>query len=326
MSTAPFKLSYSAHTKCIECEQKYVYSYIMKLPIDPDANDDTLPFRFGKGVHGILEKCEYEMGYFLDKAQEYLDAAIEEHQLDQHFVQCQLASCVMSALTLWQQTGLRVIKCELEIGDEHTIGYVDLIAICPNTRKWYIGDKKTTSMLTNISARLPRDPQLSLYVKFIKQIADACGLNVEDFVGCLYFETIKPKLAMLKTGKESPMAYAKRCPAETQIYFIPYSRMSEDPVAVHSYIYNRILELKAGKIPLRNYKNCLAYSRRCEYWSRCYGEFGSRLAEEMAANTLALVRDGKDLKVVGDVKLTFDYEEVTAQPVQQQFVNLDDLF
>ena len=330
MENEPFKLSYSAETTALTCEQRYAYSHIMKLPIDPDANTDTASLRFGKAHHSILEKCEYEMGYFLDKADEYLEAACKEFKIDQHFTQCLLASCVYSSLKLWETTKLRVVKCEIQIGDEHTNGFVDFVAVCPNTRKWYIGDNKTASpFYTANPTRLPRDPQLSLYAKFRKQIADICGLNVEDFVGCLYMEVIKHRLSVEKEGKEKLMTYAKRCVAECNLYFVPKEMISEDPVAVHSYIYNRILELKAGRVPIRNYKHCTDFGRKCEYWSRCYGEFGSRVEEIMGQNTFSLYREGKgkaQTVQINSRSLAFDYEEVTAQPVQQQFVNLDDLF
>jgi hypothetical protein len=200
---------------------------------------------------------------------------------------------------LWAQTRLRVVKCEIEIGDDHTIGYVDFVAIDPSNMNWYIGDLKTTSMKTNISSRLLRDPQLSLYRYHLKQIADICGLDVTKFLGCLYRETVKLSIKVKttknkKTGEEvmeKPVDYAKRVSADSQIYVIPTEHMSDDPVAVHAMLHRRAIELHSGATPIRNYKNCMSYNRKCEYWSRCYGRIATECEDLMNGNSLFLMRD-----------------------------------
>ena len=282
-------LSYSAADKILSCEQKWVYEKVLKLEIDPDASSDTLPFRFGKAYHSIHEWCEHELGYYQDKQAEYLARALEEQSLVPEEHACYLHSCVTSSLTLWQKTGLRVIKSEIQIQDEKFIGYVDFVAICPTTRNWWIGDLKTTSMTNNISARLIRDPQLSLYAARRDQIATMLGLDVNLFQGALYRETIKPKLVL--KANEKPDSFAKRAMADSQIYVIPFAKMSTDQLKVHEVLHARAEALQAGGMPIRNYKNCMAYNRRCEYWSRCYGALGSDLAQSMLEhNTMYLAR------------------------------------
>jgi hypothetical protein len=49
------QLSYSAADEILSCEQKWVYKKVMKLEADPDANVDTLAFRFGKAFTGFTK-------------------------------------------------------------------------------------------------------------------------------------------------------------------------------------------------------------------------------------------------------------------------------
>jgi hypothetical protein len=295
----------------------------MKLPIDADATEDWTPFRFGKAFHKIHEDSMHELGYFEDKADEYVDKAMKEFNLDGHEHECHLYSAVLSSLMLWKKTRLIVKACEQEIGDDNTVGYVDFVAVDPNTDHWYIGDLKTTSMMTNISSRLIRDPQLSLYWFFRKQLAEKLGLDVTKFRGCLYRETIKPKLARA-SGTEKPSSYAKRAIAESQIYIIPADKMSEDPVSVHAMIHGRMMDLHKGKPPIRNYKNCLAYNRKCEFWSRCYGMLGCEADALMRDNTMFLVRKtGKGHEIPYTIN-AFSLSTDIVEPAKE--LTFDDLF
>jgi len=285
------QLSYSAADKLIGCEQKWAFEKVLHLPVDPDASTDTIPLRFGSAFHSIHEWCEHELGYFEDKEDEYISKALAEQQLSYEEHACILHSCVKASLILWKQTGLRIKACEVKIEDEDYVGYVDFVAICPTTESWWIGDLKTTGRTDNISARLYRDPQLSLYCFRKELIAAILGLDVKKFQGALYRETIKPKI-VVKKG-EKPAAFSRRAIAESQIYIIKAEDISDAQVHVHKMLHARAMEIAAGRMPLRNYKNCLAYNKRCEYWSRCYGKLGSECASEMLEqNTMFLIRGG----------------------------------
>lgn len=318
------RLSYSSESDIIACEAKYCYRKVMKLPVDADAQDDWTPFRFGKAFHSIHEWAMHELGYFEDKADEYIAKAMKEHNLEGNDHECHLYSAVLSSLTLWKETHLRVIACEEEIGDENTVGVVDFIAVDPSNDNWYIGDLKTTSMLTNISSRLLRDPQLSLYAYFRKQLADRLNLDVNKFKGCLYRETIKPKIARA-SGHEKPATYAKRAIAESQIYIIPAEVISEDPVSVHAMIHRRAREIHSGVPPIRNYKNCLSYNRKCEYWSRCYGMLGIEAEQFMRDKTMYLVRTtGKGKTKETTFTISAFSLATDVEPVKE--LTFDDLF
>ena len=293
-------LSYSAADKILSCEQKWVYEKVLKLEIDPDATNDTVPFRFGKAFHSIHEWCEHELAYYQDRQDEYLRKALAEQGLEYAEHACHIHSAVVSSLTLWQKTGLRVVKSEIQIQDEKFIGYVDFVAVCPTSGAWWIGDLKTTGLTENISVRLLRDPQLSLYVACREQIAKMLGLDVNLFQGALYRETIKPKVVLKENDKriknarmkpETPAEFVRRAMAESQIYVIPFRDMATDQLKVHEVLHTRAEALKAGAMPIRNYKSCLNYKRRCEYWSRCYGRTGSDTAQYMLErNTMYLTR------------------------------------
>lgn len=302
------QLSYSAADEILSCEQKWVYKKVMRLEADPDANVDTLAFRFGKAFHWIHEVTEHELGYFEDKADELIEKACKDYSLP-FDSSCYLFSAVLASMTLWKQTGLRVVRSEIKIEDDKFIGYVDFVAVCPTSGRWWIGDLKTTGMTENISARLNRDPQLSLYAARKQQIAGMLGLDVSLFAGALYRETVKPKSVIEvkkkkppkpKKGEkpapppeavpETPRSYAKRCIAETQMYVIKAEDIVDHQLSVHAVLHDRALKLQAGAMPIRNYKNCLAYKKKCDYWSRCYGKLGSDTHDYMLESTMYLTR------------------------------------
>jgi hypothetical protein len=316
------QLSYSAADEILACEQKWVYKKVMKLEADPDANVDTLAFRFGKAFHWIHEVTEHELGYFEDKADELIAKACEDHALERESA-CYLYSTVMASLTLWKQTGLRVVRSEIKIEDEKFIGYVDFVAVCPTSGRWWIGDLKTTSMTANISARLNRDPQLSLYSARREQIANMCGLDVNMFCGALYRETVKPKIVV--QAKDTPRTFAKRCMSETQMYLVKAEDIVEHQLSVHAILHERATKLQAGAMPIRNYKNCTAWNKKCDYWSRCYGRLGSDMQDYMLENTMYITR--KDSKS-GEFEIrSFSMQSEPIQPQQQQtsFPDLGDL-
>jgi hypothetical protein len=334
-------LSYSAADEIVSCEQKWVFKKVLKVEVDPDANVDTLAFRFGKAFHWLHEVTEHEIGYFEDKADELVAKACVDFQLNEDSA-CYLMSTVTASLTLWRKTGLRVIKCEIEIKDEKFVGYVDFVAVCPNSGKWWIGDLKTTSMTSNISARLTRDPQLSLYSARRQQIADMLNIDVNLFQGALYRETVKPKIVIamikapkkkLKKGevsvettevhdrKETPREFTSRCMADTQMYIIPVADIVDHQLMVHDILHDRAMALQAGGTPIRNYKNCMAYNKKCDYFSRCYGRLGSDIDNYMLENTMYLVRENSKSGAfnIKSFSLVSDY----VQPTQQQQTSVD---
>lgn len=300
-----FQLSYSSEKKCQACEQQYTYAKILKLPPDVDAKVDTLATDFGSAMHTTLEWSQHELGYFEDKHEEYLTKAMAKHNLpdDRDLKYC-LAACVYSSLLLWQKTGLRVIKCELKIETDEIVGYIDLIAIDPNNGDWWIGDIKTASKTTMFQAephRLRRDPQLSLYASHKQLVADALGLDVNRFLGCLYRETIKPfgkdysgakliKADLVVAQGEAILTYAKRNLATSHCYVIPKEQISYEPVTVHSMMRQRVLELQAGRTPIRNYSACTAYGKCCDYWSQCYGMTATQCKMEAREASMTIAR------------------------------------
>lgn len=317
------QLSYSSSKDLASCESKYCHRKIWKTPVDTDVTPDTFAFRFGKAFHLIHEYCQHELGYFEDRMMEYLHEAMKAENLDDDKdTACHLASAVVSSLTLWAKTGLRVIKCELKIESPYLLGYVDFIAVDPTTRRWWIGDLKTTSMGKNdLGKRLIRDPQLSLYSEFVAFIAQELDLNPDDFLGCLYRETVKSKIVV--RANEKPAAFVKRSIAESRIFVIPRQLMDRSAVAVHSMLHKRAMELEAGATPLRNLHSCLDYNRSCDYFSHCYGRNASYLTEHMRDLTMSLSRTKDSFEICADSLQEFSYGEQQQQQQQQPIVELD---
>lgn len=331
------QLSYSAEKKALACEQQYVFQKVLKVPPDSDANTDTLALRFGTAMHSILEWSQHELAYFEDKHEEYLNRALQENNLpDDRILKYCLAATVYSSSLLWSKTGLRVIKCELKIETEDMVGYIDLIAVDPNNGDWWIGDIKTASSMFRADAhRLRRDPQLCLYASQAAQVATALNLEVSRFKGCLYRETLKPfskayypstdlfKPELVIAAKEPILAYAKRVMATSYIHVIPVEHLSYEPVTVHGIMRDRILELRAGKTPIRNYGECTAYGKCCDYWSQCYGKSATSCKLEAAELSMCVSRvKGKGTKDEGAVRdssysLQSNEEQLITQPATE---------
>jgi hypothetical protein len=283
------QVSYSSHSEILECEQKWKFHKIDHIEPDPDATVDTFSFKFGKAHHSIVEWCGQELGYFEDKCDEFLHKAMQEQGLPaDHDTECAIASTAYATMLLWKQTGLVTKRCELKIEDETLIGYIDFIPLDLDTGNWWIGDWKTTGAPQDIGPRLSRDPQLSLYRSFVPQVAKEMGLDPAKFQGCLYFEVVKPKL--VTRANEKPLAYAKRCTAEARLFVIPDAAMGHEPVAVHAFVRQRAIEIANGRVPIRNYKACTNWNRKCEYWSRCYGGTVTACAEVAMENIMYLKR------------------------------------
>jgi hypothetical protein len=292
-----FRLSYSAASDLIKCQQHYAWKKVHKIAPDPDLSVNTFFTTFGSAYHLCHEYAMHEIAYFEDKWQEYIGKAMQEVGLpttnDNAPV---LMSAVMSSMMLWKETGLRVIACEIEIWLADYVGYIDFVAVDPtsddgNGVDWWIGDLKTAgSAEGNGGPRLRRDPQLALYVAQKDYIAAKLGLNPARFKGCLWRETSRTKLVV--RPNEKPDTYAKRCPSESRIYVIPVEIMGEEPVIVHKLAYDIAAEIHAGKrIPMRAYGRTCSdwYGSTCPYWSQCYGKLSSESTEGIGY--IGLVRE-----------------------------------
>jgi hypothetical protein len=145
---------------------------------------------------------------------------------------------------------------------------------------WWIVDLKTAGKQDPaLPARLQNDPQLNLYAAFRSIIADRYNLDQNLFAGVRYREVTKPGQET-KAG-ETFAAWTTRCEtgAKVREIVIPASRMdlknsydnfSEIIKVAHSLQREFLAEKRlVGKC---NFKNCMAYSSPCEWYSKCYGK------------------------------------------------------
>ena len=267
-------MSDSSYKQLSSCEQKYVHRKVLHTAVDSDIDTDKKHFRIGSCFHEILELCLHDVSN-IDNDTTY--ACFERHRIDSDQDRGLILAMVRKYGRLHKGSGLKVIACEDEIGDEYTIGYIDAVMV-DRAGFYYIVDLKTASRFDgNLVARLKRDSQLNLYSYFRSQIESKYCLSPENFAGALY--RVTEKSSRVKKASESVEQFASRVIDYIESYsiFIPASEL--DPKGAYLEVRRaqaQATALSEGKVkPKRNYNKCFEYFSPCEYYSNCYGFLNS---------------------------------------------------
>lgn len=264
------RLSYSSSTLFQGCKRKFYYKK-KDYDMDSDSNQDTTALRVGSAFHQIQEDCLHSKDRFgphiASKA--WADQQIEEVSQQQMI----LAMC-QKYWELHEKQKLSIICCEIEIGDEDVIGYVDAVMSDENGN-WYIVDLKTAGRLnSSLLSRLSRDVQLNLYSYYAAQIAKIHDLDLDKFAGTRY--RVTTKCTIKKQAKETPKEFRNRCYGKIESYdiFIPAKDLI--PEETHKNILKlrgesmSLLRMPMDEVP-QNMSYCENYFKPCEWWSKCYG-------------------------------------------------------
>lgn len=264
------RLSYSSSTLYQGCKRKFYYKKTKKQ-IDRDSEQDTTALRVGKAFHQIQEDCLHEKKKFKGSiaTKAFVDNQIEEETQRQMI----MAMC-LKYWELHSKQGLTIICCEMEIGDENVIGYIDAVMRDENGY-WYIVDLKTAGRLnSSLLSRLSRDVQLNLYSYYASQVAAVYDLDLAMFAGTRY--RVTTKCTIKKQARETSHAFRDRCYSKIESYdiFIPEKDLIAEET--HASILKLrdeamiLLEKREHEIP-QNMSYCENYFKPCEWWSQCYG-------------------------------------------------------
>ena len=239
--------------------------------MDSDSEQDTTALRVGKAFHQIQEDCLHDKKKFVGPiaSKAWLDNEITEETQRQMI----LAMC-LKYWDLHSKQGLKVVGCEMEIGDEDVIGYIDAVMQDENGF-WYIVDLKTAGRLNaSLLSRLSHDVQLNLYSYYAHQVAAVYGLDLSLFAGTRYRVTTKCTIKQQK--KETGLAFRDRCFGKVESYDIFIPARDLIPEETHTGILKmrdegmRILNMPESEVP-QNRSYCENYFKPCEWWSQCYG-------------------------------------------------------
>ena len=265
------RLSYSSASDLMSCESKYWHRKVNKTEVDSDAVEDTLAFRIGKAFHQYLENTMHTR-LDPDKMREEIFNCCHQEGVVEHST---LISAMIEAyLRMHVASGLVAVKCELPISSDDTLGFIDVILIDPKKKQWWIADLKTSARFDeSVTAKLASDYQLNLYAHFAPQIGSVLPeLEGYGWAGCRYRVTTKVKA---KHYASVPFeTYFEELVNKTVSVdvIVPNKALEPDMVySIHEENHARILELREGVAPRRNYSNCMSYFKPCNYWSKCHG-------------------------------------------------------
>lgn len=266
------RLSYSSSTLLQGCRRKFWHRKINKTGSDPDYEDNTTALRIGKAFHQVLENCNHE-SFKLNKA--IIEGAFEDNDIGTETEKGLILGMAKKYFVLHGVQGLKVVGCELEVGDEDIIGYVDAV-MEDVSGAWYIVDLKTAARLNgSLMSRLSKDPQLNIYSYYAPLVAKTLSLDLDLFAGTRYRVTTKASIK--KNAKESFKEFIGRIFDRVESYdiFIPKGELIPEET------YNQFMkmlweieelkELPEGEVS-QNFQNCETYFKPCQYWSRCYGK------------------------------------------------------
>lgn len=277
---ARIKLSYSSMNTLQTCEQKYVNYKVLKLPDDPDyVKSDALGL--GSAFHEVLEKTLHT-----SYNESLIIAAMTEHKVDPS--DKDLLTVMLDKYVKFRKaSGIKVVKCELQLVTSEYNGFVDGIAVRGN--EWFILDLKTAGRHDeSILPRLPLDPQLNLYAHFAEDMVIAVPeLEGKRFAGCLYSQTLKSKAGTMK-GLEAGVKVIEM--------FIPVEVMNPDLIwSLFNEVHNRAVELHAGEAPRKSLASCMAYFSPCQYFSTCHGSTFTENKNKVSVNTISNINESLEL-------------------------------
>ena len=274
------RLSHSSASLILNCERRYFHK-IKETEPDPDYQDDGKALRIGKGFHKVLEDTRHDPSKMQPKI--FHHAMVDEgvKGLEERGL---ILAMLQSYYPLHTKSKLNVLACEIEVGDKHTVGYVDAV-MGDDKGNWYLVDNKTAGRLSgDLSSRLRHDPQLRLYSFYAPEVASALKLKKDKFQGCHYRVTTKAT-AKIKAD-ESPEAYARRIAHKVESFNIGIPHDEAIVKATrdrHERLHERATAIKdaAEKSVMQNFNGCFNYFRPCPYWSRCHGATFTEASESL---------------------------------------------
>ena len=225
------RLSYSSGNLLKNCEQKYFWYKVAKVPKDPDSEQNDTAFNVGKCFHYVLETNNHTV----DKLEELLFQGCRDFDVEEY--KAMIHAMLLRYLQVHRTSGLEVVHCELEMSNDKFLGYIDVILKDPKTGFWWIGDLKTASRFSRTTAaRLHNDVQLNLYAYFADLIAGHFDLDPKKFAGARYRVTTKSVLKQKKT--EGYADFVKRMAKSIKSYdiMIPFSKMNPEQI-YNEHIY-----------------------------------------------------------------------------------------
>jgi hypothetical protein len=257
-------ISYSASNTLLGCERKYWFEKVVKQAYDADYSDDKEALCVGKAYHQTLELSKHSSKNYSD---ELLNKAIKENNLSDHHRYIVFASLI-AYYKLRRGSALQCIACEIKVGNEQFVGYIDAVLV-DSYGNWWICDLKTSGQIQEgMFARLTMDTQLNLYAYFASQVAEQLNLSMDQFMGVRYCVVGKSRMKVKPT--ESLIEFATR--ANVTCYDIEIEKQDMQPVAAFNSMMrlldraNALTEVEI--VPNRN--NCIQYSSPCPYWSQCH--------------------------------------------------------
>ncbi len=293
------RMSNSSFNQMNSCEMRYAHRKIFGTKVDSDIDTDKPHFKIGSCFHEILEHCLHN---YDDSDIDTTYACFESHNIDSDQDRGLILAMVRKYSELHKKSGLTVIGCEDEVGDDYTIGFIDAIMI-DAAGFYYITDLKTAGRFdNNLLARLKRDSQLNLYSYFRGQVEQKYGLDPEKFAGILY--RVTQKVSRVKKASESLDDYVNRLLPLVESYsiFIPADELDPDS----AYQAVRTAQVKATKFrdeglePKRDFGKCFEYFTACDYFSKCYGflhtEASDHFSIENSKNIQPMVQEDPELE------------------------------
>ncbi len=283
-----YLLSYSSEGIFETCQRKFCFNR-WKVPTDPS---DKIHFAVGKAFHLVNEwtrhgeHCEHT----LEAIRPLICKAMAEESITAEIVEYpRQAAMLLQYWKLHKASGLTCAALEMKIGDEWETGFIDAV-MQNNVGHWWIVDLKTAARFDDsMPPRLGKDPQLLKYASYKEDVAEKCGLNVDDFQGCLYRVTTKTKIAVKvheagpEGSWESYVARAGVSTYEVAVVLKESDIIEQEEISAQNVRAAR--SLLAHGIPKANYRKCYDYFSPCEYFSKCFGKTFAELKEEVVVFT-----------------------------------------
>ena len=129
-------MSHSSCNLINSCERKYYYKKISQVA--PDVEQEQRHFILGKVFHLALENILHKQEEFTE---EILAEAAREEGLENPSDIAMIEAMIIKYLLLHSKSELDVVVCEIAVGDDDTVGYVDAIMKDKNGF-WYITGPK----------------------------------------------------------------------------------------------------------------------------------------------------------------------------------------
>lgn len=266
---APRGLSPSSYNLYSSCQRKYYLRKIAKVPIDPDASDDTEALRLGKAFHKCLEITWHELtGFTFARMAE----VIAEYNLDPDVHYPLVFAMLASYKKMHEKSKLAVAAVEVQVSTPSFFGFVDVVLQDVDGGFW-LGDMKTASTFQqSLMPSILYHPQINLYAAYAGYLADMLKLDPAKYRGCRYRLTTKSKL-LQKSGEPVEKYLARlRLAVKSYDFIMPAARMNPGKfLELHRAAFKKTHAADATEADFApNYSACNAFFRGCEVWSHCH--------------------------------------------------------